>query len=233
MVTRDRPRQTMRAIESISRTASMPTELLVWDNASQPELRGWLQVQARAMRFTLFLSPDNIGYGAAHNEMARRGKGDFIVATTNDITFGRGWQEALMAPFRDQRVAQTCPVHIFNALTPAGVGCTMAEVPLSLRPLLTLPEYADGALFMIRRSLVQHMGSLFDPAFRLAYAEDADLSLRLRSRGYRVAAVEAVQFRRDESEKTPAPPNLKDHWNHNHPLLLARHGHYLSTRRFT
>lgn len=223
----------MRAIESMVRTATVPTELLVWDNASAPELRRWLEAQAKAMRFTLLLSSTNVGYGAAHNELAKRARGDYIVVTTNDITFGRGWEERLMAPFRDQRVAQTCPVHVFNVLRPDGVGCTMNEIPAHLRPHITLPEYADGALFMIRRSIVAQMGSLFDPAFQFAYAEDADLSLRLRRAGYRVVAVDGVQFNRDESEKTQGPANLKDMWRHNHQLLLSRHGSYLSTRKFT
>lgn len=45
-----------------------------------------------------------------------------------------------------------------------------------------------GAVLMLRRSAVERAGGLFDPAYFMFF-EDADLSLRLRSAGFRLAIV--------------------------------------------
>jgi len=57
--------------------------------------------------------------------------------------------------------------------------------------LLTV-SFLAGAVMLVRRSAVLEAGGLFDPAYFLFF-EDADLSLRLRRRGYRLAI--APEFR--------------------------------------
>lgn len=64
----------------------------------------------------------------------------------------------------------------------------VAAAAPAVRPVAMLA----GALLLLRRSAVQAAGGLFDPRFFMFF-EDADLSLRLRRAGHRLALVQQAQ----------------------------------------
>lgn len=77
-----------------------PFDLLVFDNASCPEVREFLVEQQRqgVIQF-LILSDRNIGKGGAWNVIFGAAPGEFVAYADSDVYFYPGWLEALLPLF--------------------------------------------------------------------------------------------------------------------------------------
>ena len=79
-------------LDSIVQTADLPYDLLVFDNASCPEVRQYLADQYEAGRIQyLVLSDKNLGKGGAWNMILAGAPGEIITYTDNDCLFSPGW----------------------------------------------------------------------------------------------------------------------------------------------
>ena len=79
-------------LDSIVETADLPYDLLVFDNASCPEVRQYLADQYEAGRIQyLVLSDKNLGKGGAWNMILAGAPGEIITYTDNDCLFSPGW----------------------------------------------------------------------------------------------------------------------------------------------
>lgn len=79
-------------LQSIWDHSDMPYDLLVFDNASCPEVRDYLvQMQAQGMIQYLILSDTNLGKGGAWNIILDGAPGEIIAYTDNDCYFYPGW----------------------------------------------------------------------------------------------------------------------------------------------
>jgi len=77
---------------SIIQTADLPYDLLVFDNASCPEVRQYLTDEYEAGHIQyLILSDKNLGKGGAWNMILAGAPGEIIVYTDNDCLFSPGW----------------------------------------------------------------------------------------------------------------------------------------------
>ncbi len=75
----------------------MPYDLLVFDNASCPEVRGWLAEQHEAAKIQyLVLCEKNVGKAAAWNFVFAAAPGEIIAYADADIYFEPGWLAALV-----------------------------------------------------------------------------------------------------------------------------------------
>jgi glycosyltransferase involved in cell wall biosynthesis len=79
-------------LNSIHENSEMPFDLLVFDNASCPEVQQYLSDEQTAGRIQyLFLSDKNLGKGGAWNIMLGGAPGEIIAYADNDVLFHRGW----------------------------------------------------------------------------------------------------------------------------------------------
>jgi len=75
----------------------LPYDLLVFDNASCPEVRAWLREQHEAGKIQyLVLSDKNLGKAAAWNFIFAAAPGEVIAYADADIYFEQGWLSALV-----------------------------------------------------------------------------------------------------------------------------------------
>ncbi len=82
-------------LESIWSNTDLPYDLLVFDNASCPEVREFLvQMQSQKKIQYLFLSDTNLGKGGAWNIILDGAPGEIIAYTDNDCYFFPGWLSA-------------------------------------------------------------------------------------------------------------------------------------------
>jgi glycosyltransferase involved in cell wall biosynthesis len=87
-------------LESIWQNTNQPYDLLVFDNASCAEVRGYLTEQQRQGRIQfLVLSDKNIGKGGAWNFIFQAAPGEFIAYADSDVYFYPGWLSAQLALF--------------------------------------------------------------------------------------------------------------------------------------
>jgi len=84
-------------LESIWQNTDLPYDLLVFDNASCPETRQYLQHQHQQGRIQyLVLSEKNIGKGGAWNFIFGGAPGEYIAYADSDIYFFPGWLSNLV-----------------------------------------------------------------------------------------------------------------------------------------
>jgi len=82
-------------LTSLRETAGQPVDLLVFDNASCPEVQDYLLAEQRAGRIQyLLLSDKNLGKGGAWNMILAGAPGDIIAYADSDVLFYPGWLSA-------------------------------------------------------------------------------------------------------------------------------------------
>lgn len=87
-------------LESIWENTDQPYDLLVWDNASCPEVRTYLaDAQAQGQIQFLMLSNKNIGKGGAWNFIFNAAPGEFVAYADADVYFLPGWLSAHLEAF--------------------------------------------------------------------------------------------------------------------------------------
>ncbi|MEW6715901.1 MAG: glycosyltransferase [Chloroflexota bacterium] len=91
-------------LESIWNNTNLPFDLMVFDNASCPEVRSYLREQAEKNKIQyLILSDKNMGIPGAWNFTFQAAPGKYIAYADNDIYFHPGWLEEHL------RVLETYP----------------------------------------------------------------------------------------------------------------------------
>jgi GT2 family glycosyltransferase len=146
---------------------------------------------------TLIRGDSNIGFGPAHNLLARRGRGDLLLILNNDTVVTPSALSWLVAAAEDEGVGAVTPRYLgFDGsnlemggyVGKDGWGWQLfrgIEPPLSLTRMPFPADYGSGACLLTRRDLFVESGG-FDDAFAPAYYEDTDYCFRLWDRGLRV-----------------------------------------------
>lgn len=84
-------------LESIVKNTKMDYDLIVFDNASCPEVRDYLlEMQEAGKIQNLVLSEKNMGKSGAWNYMFGAAQGEYIAFTDSDVYHYKGWLTALM-----------------------------------------------------------------------------------------------------------------------------------------
>jgi len=163
---------------------------LVWDNGSTDGTGRWL---ARQRGIAPFRSRVNLGISAGWNQLFRRAGSPIVVRLDDDTRVPSGWMEKLLEPLEDPSVAAVgC-----KFVTPEGrLRATEFIPPVFPRPLgedgpqwryTRTVEAVGGPCCAFRADALRRVGG-YSQALS-DQAEDVDLCLRLRCRGYRVAYV--------------------------------------------
>lgn len=200
-------------------------QIIVHDNASGPETEKFFDdnLYVEAERSSI-----NLGFGAAHNSNLNFADGIYFVVLNNDVDVCHGWLEVMRERFlEDPEIA---------IVGPSSSACRLNELGMGSRSPLALADYVEGSCMMMPTWLARHFG-LFDPEFKFAYCEDADLSLRARKRGWRIAFVEndVRHYRCGTSDlvRQRGSVDLDRYHRENHQILQRRWATYLRTKTFT
>ena len=203
--TRDRADLLKQCLESLWRTTvparanGLELEILVVDNGSvEPETAALLQEwQARLQ---VLRSDDAFNWSRLNNLAAARARGDLLLLLNNDIeALQPGWLEAMAAQALRPAVGAVGALLLYpdGTIQHGGVVVGMHSgadhAYRDLRPdhlvhrgrsqLLTAWGAVTGACLMLRRELLERIGSL-DEGLPVEF-NDVDLCLRLDQLGYR------------------------------------------------
>jgi len=175
---------------------SRPLEVVVFDNASDDDTLARLAPFADAVRQVRH--PRNIGFGQGHNRVLAGVEADFLLLLNPDVELPRGGLDRLVDYLdRHPECGSVAPVLADGPDGKLG-GYGMAYpgqnlLPRSWRDLPGKIAMLQGACMLVRTGLLRQLGG-FDQRFFL-YAEDVDLSLRIRRAGYTLGCESSVVAR--------------------------------------
>lgn len=201
-------------------------EVIVSDNASTDGTAQFLQGETvtpsdnlTILRVNTFY--ENQGFIAPNLRALEEAQGEFFVLLNNDTEVPEGWLETLAAPFSDPQVMLSGPKGAPNCLSSGFVGYKGSEAQT---------EYLEGSCLMGRTTVLREIG-LFDPKLVGAYGEDADLSLRVRKAGYKLAPVD-LNVKHLCGMTSAMVPESKQWFEQNMKYLREKWKDYLLTRKF-
>jgi len=147
----------------------------------------------------------NYGFGGGFNRAVQCARYEYIVCLNVDTVCHRDWLFNLIVPMEKNKQLGVGVSNIIGPERPEylnqdrNVSISTLYVP-DISPFgyaifkenksvaLCYTRLVSGCSFVIRKSILQNLGYLFEEDFWI-YAEDTDLSLRLLNLEYRIAAI--------------------------------------------
>ena len=187
----------LRSLEGIT-YPKQNVGIFVIDNGSQNDSVSVLRNQLNAMRtqgwrdLALVENSENIGFARGNNAGYTRIPPEYelVYLSNDDIVFYEDCLEHVAEAFARYESAGVVGAKVLTYDAPHVLSHGAGYV----RPLLlgtrsentetpTYCHFVTGCALCIRRSVVEQLGTFFDPAF-IAYWEDTDLCARVRAAGY-------------------------------------------------
>lgn len=164
-----------------------------WQTAKQAYATASLYRHCRVLSL-----PYYAGYVHSVNEGCKLATGAFVVVLNDDVLLRRGWDTRMKAWMADESVGQ--------------VGASLSYLDEEYRFSVekTKRKYLEGWCFMVRKSLVEQRGYMFDPDIDFAYCEDSDLSLYVQSLGLRVIGLNVPIFHLGSQTSKHSGKELKE-----------------------
>jgi GT2 family glycosyltransferase len=217
------------AIEALGRNTSEPYEVILVDNggaeaASVPD----------DARVELVRNEENVGFGPASNKGVELARADVVCLLNPDALVRPAWLPPLLERLDEADVGAAVPAKL-NAdgtMQQAGAFVTgdanayifgYGDDPNA--PEYRFPrevDYGSAACMCTTKSCFKSLGG-FDPSYRKAYFEDADLCFRMRDRGLRLVYEPRARVTHVRSVSAP-PQDLADLISENRRVFEARWG---------
>jgi hypothetical protein len=179
-----------RSLDTLRRNTPQPYEVILVDNGGAPDRTAPDDVE-------IIRNDANAGFGPGSNQGAERAGSELLCFLNTDVLVEPGWLPPLLERLADEHLGAVFPMklNVDGSLQEAGAFVTRdayayifgegddAEDPQHnfARDI----DFGSAACMCITRRYYESIGG-FDPAYRVAYYEDADLCFRLREAGLRV-----------------------------------------------
>ena len=177
-------------LEHLFASTQLALEVVVFDNASDDDTLA--RLRAFASRVRIVAHPSNLGFGQGHNRALTGAAGDYFLILNPDIELPPGGLDRLIRHLEDHAECGAVAPRLDEASSNDLAGFSrrypgQRYAPGSFQHLPGAVAVLQGACVLIRAALYREIGG-FDPRYFL-YAEDLDLSLEVRKRGWTLAYV--------------------------------------------
>jgi len=188
-----------------------PLEVILVDNGSTDRTAELVEMKFPQVK--LIKNPRNLGYGGGNNLGVRHARGEYVVILNPDTKVEKGWLEELLKPLeKEQKLITTPKILTYDGSKINTCGNIEHFTGLTfVRGLNEDPgkfdefEYLSGlsgACFAMRRSEYFELGG-FDENF-FSYMEDAELSWRAHTKGFKILYVPTSIVYHDYELKVPS-----------------------------
>lgn len=208
-------------------------EVMVIDSASTDQTRGivsrFAEEHRRDLSVTLVEQPVRRGKSEAINEALRRTRSDVIVLTDADVTFSPESVQKLVKYLDRPEIGAVSGIEV-----PVGTGSFLTGIEADYRRVYTAIRMAEAQTdspFMCESELSAYRRSLLEPLRQGVVCDDLELTIDIRSKGFKALYASDVSFL--ENEAGSLGPKLRHKlrrgMNNQHALLqnsrvLFNHG---------
>lgn len=200
MLTMNRLKRTAHSLQQLYKNTTLPFELIVVDNNSDPETRAFLEKLSREKsNLRIFYEPINLGCAGGRQKAIKYAEGDYIVTLDNDCEVTTYWVEKLLVRIvEEQNIGGACCKVVLpdGYIQYNGGNLSISNSFIRLSFMDERKKHSDLETFIERDcSWIPGGAAIFK---RKVFAkarinqeiiggfEDADFSLRVREAGYRL-----------------------------------------------
>ncbi len=219
-------------LESLFRTTTVPSRLLLVDNGSEPEVRAFLRgirPQGSIQEVVLLQNETNEGFPRGMNRGLRASTAPYACLLNNDLVFASGWLEELLA------VAEAHPeIGVLNPTSSTFGNVPAAGVSLeahAARLRERRGEFVEvgmciGFCLLIRRAALDRVGLLSEDVDRMFF-EDEDFCVRAQQAGYRCVVASGSYVYHAEHQSVRLVPEREALFQKNRRWCHARWGRWV------
>jgi GT2 family glycosyltransferase len=223
-----------RALDALRRNTADDYEVILVDNGGgEHEVFDDTNVE-------LIRNESNVGFGEASNQGAARARSDSVVFMNTDVLVEPGWLPPLLERMDEDGVGAVFPakLNLDGTMQEAGAFVTgdanayvFGDGEDADTPEYAFPrevDFGSAAAMGLTRACLEWMAG-FDPAYRIAYYEDADLCFRLRAAGLRLVYEPRARVTHARSVSA-SPGDLVEVYASNRDVFLSRWRHVVEGR---
>lgn len=231
----DQPIVTCEMLASLRKVTYPNFETLIVDNASPTTSP--LSIKENFPEIQLIISEKNLGFAGGNNIAIKQAKGDYILLLNNDTEVKPDFLDSLVELmesdktigiasskilyFYEDNVIQYAGIPAISPITSRAGSDGDKEVDKGQYNQVKETFYPHGACMMIRKSVLEEIGLLYEGYF--LYYEEYDFAERVRRAGYKIYYQPKSEIFHKESISTGKNSPLKTYYlNRNRVLFLRR-----------
>jgi GT2 family glycosyltransferase len=230
----DQPEVTCEMLETLRKVTYPNFETLIVDNAS-PSTSPAI-IKQKYPEVQLIISDKNLGFAGGNNIALKQAKGDYVLLLNNDTEVKPDFLESLVELmesdkkigivsskilyFYEDNVIQYAGASPINPITSRGRHYGYKEIDNGQLDEVTETAYPHGACMMIRKSVLEELGLLYEGYF--LYYEELDFAERVKRAGYKIYFQPNSSILHKESISTGKNSPLKTYYMNRNRLLFVR-----------
>jgi len=171
-------------VKSIRDNTTLPYELIIVDNGSEPDTQRW--VEENSDQSIIF--QENQGFSKGFNEGVKLAQGKYVMMANNDTEFPPDWDKKLVDIIeKNPGVGIVTPVY-----TRGRKSALRTETGEKILKVFPFRKYPSAVAFLMRRNdLISKFGG-WSEEYEIASGEDADLCFKVWKAGYDILIDERV-----------------------------------------
>ena len=230
----DQPGITCEMLTSLREVSYPNFEVLIVDNGS-PNACPYI-IKEKHPEVQLLISKENLGFAGGNNIALKQAKGEYVLLLNNDTEVKPNFLDSLVELmesdkkigvasskilyFHGDNLIQYAGTSPINPITSRGRHYGNKEVDDGQYDKVTETFYPHGACMMIRKSVIEELGLLYEGYF--LYYEEYDFTERVRRAGYKIYFQPNSSILHKESISTGKNSPLKTYYLNRNRLLFLR-----------
>jgi|TARA_R110000737_G_scaffold322230_1_gene334519 GT2 family glycosyltransferase len=230
----DQPEVTCEMLESLRHVTYPNFETLIVDNGSpttSPDI-----IKEKYPEVQLIISEKNLGFAGGNNIALKQAKGEYVLLLNNDTEVRPNFLDSLVELmesnkkigivsskilyFYEDNIIQYAGTSPINPITSRGRHYGNKEIDNGQFDKVTETFYPHGACMMVRKSVLEELGLLYEGYF--LYYEEYDFTERVRQAGYKIYFQPNSSILHKESISTGKNSTLKTYYMNRNRLLFLR-----------
>ena len=230
----DQPEVTCEMLASLRKVTYPNFETIVVDNGSPTTIP--YSIKENYPEVHLIISEENLGFAGGNNIALKQAKGEYILLLNNDTEVRPNFLDSLVELmesnekigivsskilyFYEDNVIQYAGASPINPITSRGRHYGYKEIDTGQLDKVTETSYPHGACMMIRKSVLEELGLLYEGYF--LYYEELDFAERVKRAGYKIYFQPNSSILHKESISTGKNSPLKTYYMNRNRLLFVR-----------